>query len=353
MKVLQLCPDLLRFVWQGVVQQPLQTHMRRVGVRMYTPAGQRLPVAELPSQEPQQQAVVGQVQRLQADGLLGVDQRLRQTALCFVEQGAQPQHRRGSGLFARRQVLLGHIEPVVEQRTLGQGEQKRVVVRASAAGFFERGLGLVILLQCVQLLHEGQHGFTGSIAPYRDPLAQPREPFVRPPRDTTGGDLTTFQYYTVTSFSTNNPDETGYRTGDLWKSTNPLGHVTEYLLYNKAGQPRQWRDGNSVASTSQYDERQRLTSSTIGGETTLREYWPSGLLKRVTQPDGSFQAYGYDDAHRLVSVTDNLGNSVTYTLDNLGNRKAEEVRDPDNVLRRALARSIDALGRVQQVTGRE
>jgi hypothetical protein len=52
-------------------------------------------------------------------------------------------------------------------------------------------------------------------------------------------------------------------------------------------------------------------------------------------------------------VTDNLGNSVTYTLDNLGNRTAEEVKDPGNVLRRALARSIDALGRVQQITGRE
>ncbi|NJN00130.1 MAG: RHS repeat protein [Aquincola sp.] len=102
-----------------------------------------------------------------------------------------------------------------------------------------------------------------------------------------------------------------------------------------------------------YDARQRLISSSTAGETTVYEYWPTGLLRRVTQPDGSFQAYGYDDAHRLVSVTDNLGNSVTYTLDNLGNRTTEEVKDPGNVLRRALARSIDALGRVQQVTGRE
>jgi YD repeat-containing protein len=74
----------------------------------------------------------------------------------------------------------------------------------------------------------------------------------------------------------------------------------------------------------------------------------------VTQPDGvSFVQYGYDDAHRLTTVSDNLGNSITYTLDNLGNRTAEEVKDPGNALRRQLTRSIDALGRVQQITGRQ
>jgi hypothetical protein len=55
----------------------------------------------------------------------------------------------------------------------------------------------------------------------------------------------------------------------------------------------------------------------------------------------------------MKAVLDNKGNRIDYTLDNLGNRTAEKVKDPGGVLSRALGRSIDALGRIQQVTGRE
>ena len=89
----------------------------------------------------------------------------------------------------------------------------------------------------------------------------------------------------------------------------------------------------------------------MAGHTTAYEYWPTGLLKKVTRADGSYLSYGYDDAHRLTSASDNLGNSVAYTLDNLGNRISEDVKDPGNALRRQLTRGIDALGRVQQTTG--
>jgi hypothetical protein len=40
-------------------------------------------------------------------------------------------------------------------------------------------------------------------------------------------------------------------------------------------------------------------------------------------------------------------------LDNAGNRTAESVKDTSGALRRQVSRSIDALGRVQQTTGRE
>jgi YD repeat-containing protein len=73
----------------------------------------------------------------------------------------------------------------------------------------------------------------------------------------------------------------------------------------------------------------------------------------VTQPDGSYVHHSYDDAHRLVAINDNAGNRIDYTLDNAGNRTGEQVRDPAGALARQLSRSIDALGRVQQATGRE
>ena len=55
----------------------------------------------------------------------------------------------------------------------------------------------------------------------------------------------------------------------------------------------------------------------------------------------------------MSAVLDNLGNRIQYTLDNAGKRTAVEVRDPGGLLRRSLSRSIDALGLVQQTTGRE
>jgi YD repeat-containing protein len=91
----------------------------------------------------------------------------------------------------------------------------------------------------------------------------------------------------------------------------------------------------------------------VGGQTTSYTYDPVGQLTRVTWPDASYVGYEYDDAHRQKAVFDNRGNRIDYTLDNLGNRTAEAVKDPGGTLRRTLARSIDALGRIQQTTGRE
>jgi YD repeat-containing protein len=166
-------------------------------------------------------------------------------------------------------------------------------------------------------------------------------------------DITVNEYYADTSFTGADPNAVGHTLGDLKQTTSPAGHITRYTLYDKLGQVLQMQDPNGVATNYTYDARQRLTSTSTAGQTTVFEYWPTGLPKRTTQADLSWVQQDYDDAHRLVRVSDSLGNSISYTLDNMGNRTAEEVRDPSNSLRRVLSRSIDALGRVQQVTGRE
>jgi YD repeat-containing protein len=166
-------------------------------------------------------------------------------------------------------------------------------------------------------------------------------------------DTTTYEYYTTTAFTGADPNAVGATRGDLKKVTLPVGGYTLYRLYNKVGQVLQTEDANGVVTNYTYDARQRMTSMSVAGQTTTTEYWPTGLIKRVTQPDASWVYYEHDDAHRLVQVSDNLGNSITYTLDNLGQRVGEQAKDPNGVLRRKLNRSIDALGRVQQITGRE
>ncbi|MGE0675191.1 MAG: hypothetical protein AB7O64_19280 [Methylibium sp.] len=158
-------------------------------------------------------------------------------------------------------------------------------------------------------------------------------------------DLTTYVYYSSTT-----DDHT---LGDLQQVTNAAGQVTSYPLYNKHGQVLRQIDPNGVITDTTYDLRQRLTSVSVGGQTTTYTYDPVGQLTRITQPDGSYVGYVYDAAHRLVAVTDALGNRIDYTLDNAGNRTAEQVKDPAGTLARQITRSIDALGRVQQASGRQ
>lgn len=163
---------------------------------------------------------------------------------------------------------------------------------------------------------------------------------------------TNLDYYDDTAFSGTGPNAVGHTVGDLRSVTNAAGHLTQYTQYNKAGQVLSMVDANGTVTNHQYDARQRLVITTTGGQTSTYEYWPTGLLKKSTQADGSYLLYGYDDAHRLTTISDNLGNYTTYTLDNAGNRKAETTRDAAGSLRSKLSRDMDALGRVQTLTGR-
>jgi YD repeat-containing protein len=158
-------------------------------------------------------------------------------------------------------------------------------------------------------------------------------------------DTTTYTYYGDTTAD--------HAIGDLQSITNAVGKVTQYPLYNKLGQVLRSVDANGVATDFTYDARHRLVTVTVEGQTTTHDYYPTGLLKRVTQANGSYVEYRYDDAHRLVGISDRIGNSVEYTLDNAGNRTAEVVKDPSGALKGQLSRVLDALGRVQQVSGRQ
>lgn len=157
-------------------------------------------------------------------------------------------------------------------------------------------------------------------------------------------DLTTYTYYDAAD-----PDM-GKR-GNLASITNALGHVTQITAYDLNGNPLSLIDPNGTITTLTYDLRQRLTSRSLGGETTTYTYDPVGQLTKVTLPDGSYTAYTYDPAHRLTQISDALGNSVTYTLDPMGNRTKEDVKDPAGQLARTRSRIFDALSRLAQDVG--
>lgn len=160
-------------------------------------------------------------------------------------------------------------------------------------------------------------------------------------------DVTTYTYYNCT---------TGYECGQIQSVTDAAGHVTTFYNYNEHGQPTHIEDPNGVITKLAFDLRQRPTAQCVngtlpvctGGELTLLEYWPTGLLKKVTLPGGDFTEYAYDAAHRLTQVSDSAGNSVTYTLDAMGNRTAEHVRDSLSALRRTHSLVYSTLNRLHQ-----
>jgi RHS repeat-associated protein len=155
-------------------------------------------------------------------------------------------------------------------------------------------------------------------------------------------DVTTYSYYTCT---------TGYQCGRVNTITNALGHVTTYNTYSAHGEPLTITDPNGVVTTLTYDPRQRLTSRTVGTESTSFEYWPTGLLKKATLPDGSYLQYTYDAAHRLAGINDGDNNHIVYTLDAMGNRTKEESFDPTNAIRQTRSRVFNTLNQLSQEIG--
>jgi len=162
-------------------------------------------------------------------------------------------------------------------------------------------------------------------------------------------DVTAYTYY-ANNATCSGASATGCR-GQLASVTNAAGHVTQVTEYNAHGQPLSMTDANGLVTTMAYDARQRLTSRSMGGETTAYTYDNAGQLTRVTLPDGSYLNYTYDPAQRLTQIADSLGNRIAYTLDAMGNRTAENVYDPSNALAQTRTRVYNNLNRLTQDIG--
>jgi YD repeat-containing protein len=157
-------------------------------------------------------------------------------------------------------------------------------------------------------------------------------------------DVTTYTYYA-------DDDLDAGKRGNVASITNAAGHRIGITAYDAHGQPLTLVDANALTTTFTYDPRRRLKTRTVGSEQTSYDYDVNGQLAKVTLPDGSFLSYGYDAAHRLTSITDNLGNRNAYTLDSAGNRTLEQVFDPANALAQTRSRVYNNLNRLFQELG--
>ncbi|MFM9926236.1 RHS repeat-associated core domain-containing protein [Variovorax sp. H27-G14] len=133
--------------------------------------------------------------------------------------------------------------------------------------------------------------------------------------------------------------------GNLLASTNALGHVTGYT-YDNANRVASTTAPNGLVTTYTYDPRDRLLTQTVGGQTTTLTYKPYGTVETVTLPTGLALTYTYDEAHRLTGWRNNRGESGSYTLDGMGNRTAEQVRDSAGALAWSVARTVNNINRL-------
>ncbi len=98
-----------------------------------------------------------------------------------------------------------------------------------------------------------------------------------------------------------------------------------------------------MQTTSNPDKHQQLLPA-------ISHYGVGNIIK-TTLPTGAWLIYEYDAAQRLTAVADNIGNRIEYTLDALGNRIQEDIKDPSGTLTRTMNRTYNSLNRLIEVIG--
>lgn len=143
-------------------------------------------------------------------------------------------------------------------------------------------------------------------------------------------------------------------SGNVTTSTDALGHATLYA-YDSANRLISRTEANGFTTAYTWDARDRMLTKTAGADsssaqTTALTYTPTGLVETLALPTGLVLSYTYDAAHRLTGWSNNRGETGTYTLDAMGNRTAEQIKDSTAAVAWIVARSINNINRVTSRT---
>ncbi len=171
------------------------------------------------------------------------------------------------------------------------------------------------------------------------------------------GDIVLGRVHTVDGPRSDVNDVTtyGYDSNNRLASiTNALGHTTQITNYDPADRPQTIIDPNNIQTQLSYDTAGRLETVTKAygtplATTTTLGYDNVGNLETITLPGNIQLTYSYDDARRLTGVEDNSGNTITYTLDDAGNRTGEDIRDSLGTLAYTNTKVFDELSRLIEV----
>jgi RHS repeat-associated protein len=146
--------------------------------------------------------------------------------------------------------------------------------------------------------------------------------------------VTSYAYYgTSASTCATAPTTCPHRLGDVMTVSNAKRQITTYPTYDGDGRVLSMTDANGVETDRTYHPRGWLTQSAVRGTNnavttddaiTGYTYDGVGQVLRATQPDASYIAFTYDNAHRLINIEDNLKNAIHYKLDNAGDHLEDD-----------------------------
>ncbi|MDO9462109.1 MAG: hypothetical protein Q7N95_18570, partial [Alphaproteobacteria bacterium] len=143
--------------------------------------------------------------------------------------------------------------------------------------------------------------------------------------------------------------------GFLSQVTNEAGHITQISSVNGRGQPLSIVGPNGVISNLTYDARGWLISVTVdpgpAQAVTSLVYDAIGQITRITRPDGSLLNYAYDDARRLIAVSNASNEKITYTYDAMGNRTQTDILSAASAVTATQSQAFDELGRLLRELG--
>ncbi|WP_306143126.1 RHS repeat-associated core domain-containing protein [Roseibium sp. MMSF_3412] len=142
---------------------------------------------------------------------------------------------------------------------------------------------------------------------------------------------------------------------DLSSVTDELGHQTKVLSVNGRGQPTSIEDANGLRTDLAYDRLGRLSDVTLDpfglAARTEIAYDAIGQVTQITRFDGSLLRYTYDEARRLTSVENGLGERIEFAHDLMGNITGRTIKAADSRIVFAENRTYDELGRLLTSVG--
>jgi len=179
--------------------------------------------------------------------------------------------------------------------------------------------------------------------------------------DTSGEALSdqvwTYQYDGVNISSIDGPLEGSSDTiffewagPNLTAVTNEVGHRTEILEHNAIGAPELIEDPNGVRTRVNYDAEHKVVSivedESGRNATTSIIYNSVDKITRITQPDGVWTRFIYDDARRLMGLENSGGESITLTRNLMGGITNQVVKGSQGETTFSMSQVLDEMNRI-------
>ena len=147
-----------------------------------------------------------------------------------------------------------------------------------------------------------------------------------------------------------NDPNLGNNRGRLHKIVDTQG-TTEILNYNGYGNIISKKNKSGLLENKQYNDRQQVIETTLSSQQTNRkwtyDYYPTGLLKQDSNPEGQTTHYQYNSAKKLKSIQDDQGTISTFQYDEHGNIITTTIKDKAGKLLSESQQNYDELNRLK------